>query len=131
MLAHKYWPRHQQSQFHSKVHLPHLLCPIGGVSETVIAGDVQIDFLLNEEGSLTAKMFNRENSIRNFGEEIGYTQGLGIAYNVDFDTFKELLKKIFKRKDKEEAPVEETIIEDTSPKLPSFMTFKKKSTGSN
>ncbi|MEO8932938.1 MAG: translocation/assembly module TamB domain-containing protein [Xanthomarina sp.] len=69
--------------------------PVGGVSETVVAGDVQIDFLLNEEGSLRAKVFNRENSIRNFGEEIGYTQGVGISYNVDFDTFRELLNKIF------------------------------------
>lgn len=75
--------------------------PVGGVSESVIAGDVQIDFLLNKEGTLTAKVFNRENSIRNFGEEIGYTQGLGIAYSVDFDTFGELLRKIFKKKDEE------------------------------
>lgn len=83
--------------------------PVGGVSESVIAGDVQIDFLLNEEGTLTAKVFNRENSIRNFGEEIGYTQGLGIAYSVDFDTFGELLQKIFKKKDKK-------IIEKEEPK---------------
>ena len=64
-------------------------------TQTVIAGDVQIDFLLNEEGTLRAKVFNRENSIRNFGEEIGYTQGVGISYNVDFDTFKELLQRLF------------------------------------
>ncbi|MBT8310956.1 MAG: translocation/assembly module TamB, partial [Flavobacteriaceae bacterium] len=105
--------------------------PIGGVSETVIAGDVQIDFLLNEEGSLTMKMFNRENSIRNFGEEIGYTQGLGIAYNVDFDTFKELIEKVFKGKKEKEPQIEEITTEETAPKLPSFMTFKNKSTGNN
>ncbi len=81
--------------------------PVGGVSESVIAGDVQVDFLLNEEGTLTAKVFNRENSIRNFGEEIGYTQGLGIAYSVDFDSFGELLRKIFNKKEKEE-PVKDT-----------------------
>ena len=72
--------------------------PVGGVSETVVAGDVQIDFLLNEEGTLRAKVFNRENSIRNFGEEIGYTQGIGIAWNVDFDTFGELINIILKGK---------------------------------
>ncbi len=103
--------------------------PIGGVSETVIAGDVQIDFLLNEEGTLTAKMFNRENSIRNFGEEIGYTQGLGIAYNVDFNNFKELLQKIFKGKKEEVELVEEVINSDEDSKLPTFMSFKKKSSG--
>lgn len=105
--------------------------PIGGVSETVIAGDVQIDFLLNEEGTLTAKMFNRENSIRNFGEEIGYTQGLGLAYNVDFDNFKELLHKIFKGKKEAIEPVEETATIKPESKLPTFMSFKKKSSGNN
>jgi hypothetical protein len=80
---------------------------VGGVSESVIAGDVQIDFLLNEEGTLTAKVFNRENSIRDFGEEIGYTQGLGIAYSVDFDTFGELIQKIFKKKEKKSIEKEE------------------------
>ncbi len=76
--------------------------PVGGASESVIAGDVQVDFILNEDGTLTAKVFNRENSIRNFGEEIGYTQGVGISYNVDFDTFGELLRKIFISKKKRE-----------------------------
>jgi len=69
--------------------------PIGGVSQTVIAGDVQIDILLNEEGTLTAKFFNRENSIRNIGQEIGYMQGAGLSYNVEFDTFQELFNIIF------------------------------------
>jgi len=104
--------------------------PIGGVSETVIAGDVQIDFLLNEEGTLTAKMFNRENSIRNFGEEIGYTQGLGIAYNVDFDNFKELLLKIFKGK-KDEINVLEDPAQETDSRLPTFMSFKDKTSSKN
>ncbi len=76
--------------------------PIGGASETAVAGDVQIDFLLNDEGTLAAKVFNRENSIRNFGEEIGYTQGIGLSYSVEFDTMNELLNKIFKSKEKQE-----------------------------
>ena len=104
--------------------------PVGGVSETVIAGDVQIDFLLNEEGTLTAKMFNRENSIRNFGEEIGYTQGLGLSYNVDFDTFKELLEIIFKKKkDTENVQNNSEInnIDQTENPLPGFVNFKSTS----
>jgi autotransporter translocation and assembly factor TamB len=72
--------------------------PIGGVNETVIAGDAEISILLNEDGTLTAKFFNRENNIRNFGEEIGYTQGAGISYNVEFDTFREFLQIIFSGK---------------------------------
>ncbi|MFH4968229.1 translocation/assembly module TamB domain-containing protein [Gaetbulibacter sp. M240] len=98
--------------------------PVGGpgATETVVAGDVEINFLLNKEGTLTARVFNRENSIRNFGENIGYTQGLGLSYNVDFDTFKELLRNIVKKKSEPkenttEQPVEteEKVIPDVSP----------------
>ena len=97
--------------------------PIGGVSETVIAGDVQIDVLLNEEGTLTAKFFNRENNIRNFGEEIGYTQGVGLSYNVEFDTFKELIQIIFSGKNKKtEKPKEEKPKEEEENLLPDFIT---------
>nr|WP_279346316.1 translocation/assembly module TamB domain-containing protein [Gramella oceanisediminis] len=68
--------------------------PIGGITESVIIGDLEIDFLLNEEGTLRAKVFNRESNIQFIGEEIGFTQGVGLSYSVDFDTFKELLRKI-------------------------------------
>ncbi|MEP3839158.1 MAG: translocation/assembly module TamB domain-containing protein [Algibacter sp.] len=76
--------------------------PVGGATSTVVAGDVEINFLLNAEGTLTANVFNRENSIQNFGEDIGYTQGVGLSYNVDFDTFKELLQKLFKKAETDE-----------------------------
>jgi len=105
--------------------------PIGGVSETVIAGDVQIDFLLNEEGTLIAKVFNRENSIRNFGEEIGYTKGLGVSYSVDFDNFKELVKKIFKGKKQTAKSNEAPKVEEANKDLPTFMSFKTKSSSKN
>ena len=101
--------------------------PIGGVSETVFAGDIQVDFLLNDEGTLTAKIFNRENSIRNFGEEIGYTQGVGLSYHVDFDTFKELLGKIFKVSTGNKTDVENSVNQVDSNQdnpLPEFVDFK-------
>lgn len=68
--------------------------PVGGVTETVIVGNIEIEFLLNEEGNLRAKIFNRENNIQYIGEELGFTQGIGLSYQVDFDTFKELMRKI-------------------------------------
>ena len=68
--------------------------PIDGVQETVIVGDVQIDFILNESGTLKAKVFNRENDFRYLGDEFGYTQGMGMSYQVDFNTFQELIEKI-------------------------------------
>ncbi|MGE5943111.1 MAG: translocation/assembly module TamB domain-containing protein, partial [Flavobacteriales bacterium] len=101
--------------------------PVGGsgATETVVAGDVEISFLLNEDGTLTANVFNRENSIRNFGEDIGYTQGVGLSYSVDFDTFKELIQSLFKKKNDPESVTEkeqETPEEDNP--LPSFITQK-------
>lgn len=72
--------------------------PVGGVSETVVAGDVEVQVLLNEEGTLSAKIFNRENEIQQFlADRQGYTQGIGLSYQVDFDSFKALLRKILGR----------------------------------
>jgi len=100
--------------------------PVGGATETVIAGDVEIDFLLNEEGTLTAKVFNRENSIRNFGEAIGYTQGVGLSYNVDFDTFKELIKKLFKS-NKNQKSTEQSLQKEAKKSIPEYISFKSSS----
>ncbi len=85
--------------------------PVGGVSETVVAGDVEVQVLLNEEGTLRAKIFNRENEIRQFlGDQQGYTQGVGLSYEVDFNSFSELMRKLFgKGQEIEEEPVEEDI----------------------
>jgi hypothetical protein len=104
--------------------------PIGGAAgaaQSVIAGDVEIDFLLNEEGTLTAKVFNRENSIQNFGQAIGYTQGVGLSYNVEFDTFKELLQNFFKKaatKKEDEETVKQETEEKESSAIPSFIKAK-------
>jgi len=70
--------------------------PIGGIEETLIIGDVQIDFILNEDGTLRAKVFNKENEFRYIGDELGYTQGIGLSYQVDFQTFRSLLSNIIK-----------------------------------
>ncbi len=101
--------------------------PVGGASDTVIAGDVEVSFLLNEDGSLTAKVFNRENSIRNFGEDIGYTQGIGLSYNVDFDTFKELLRKIFKKETEAQNDVLEQSVKEEESALPNYISVKSTS----
>jgi hypothetical protein len=105
--------------------------PIGGVNQTVIAGDAEIELLLNDDGTLSAKFFNRENNIRNFGEEIGYTQGLGLSYNVEFDTFKELLQIIFSGKNnKDKAALikrEDEALKEEEQLTPDFITIKDKS----
>ncbi len=74
--------------------------PVGGVTQTAIVGDAEIEISLNEDRSLTAKIFNRQNQIQYVGEIEGFTQGVGLSYQVDFDTLKELVDKIFKGKKK-------------------------------
>ena len=72
--------------------------PVGGVTENVVAGNAEIQIILNDQGSLSAKIFNRENEIQQFlADRQGYTQGVGLSYQVDFNTFKELLEKITNR----------------------------------
>ncbi len=68
--------------------------PVGGEDNAII-GDVNIQFLLNEDGSLRAQVFNRENDITYLGEGIGYTQGAGLSYEVNFNSFRELWRKVF------------------------------------
>lgn len=72
--------------------------PVGGVSRTAVAGNVEVQFRLNPDGSLTAKIFNRENEWQQYMlDRIGYAQGVGLTYSVDFSTFKGLMQKIFKK----------------------------------
>lgn len=74
--------------------------PVGGQTQSFVFGDVEINFLLNESGSLRAQVFNRESNIQFIGEELGYTQGAGVSYTVNFETFGELLRKILKKEAK-------------------------------
>jgi len=88
--------------------------PVGGVSETVVAGDVEVQVLLNDEGTLRAKIFNRENEIQQFlADRQGYTQGIGLSYEVDFNSFRELMGRIFGRQAEEE--VEPKSVPDSPP----------------
>ena len=67
--------------------------PVGGEEKNVIIGDVQIEFLLNKEGNLKARFFNKENEYQYFANDIGYSKGLGIFYEIEFDSFKNIFKK--------------------------------------
>ena len=98
--------------------------PFGGVNESAIVGDVEVQYRVNEDGTLNLRLFNRENEINYIGEGIGYTQGIGVSYEVDFDTFKELVNKIFKnhKLDREKS---ETVVEQDSNLTPDELKFSK------
>ncbi|WP_245569868.1 translocation/assembly module TamB domain-containing protein [Flavobacterium soli] len=99
--------------------------PVGGINESAIVGNVEVQYRVNEDGSLNLRVFNRENDINYIGEGIGYTQGVGITYEVDFDTFKELVNKIFKNHQLDKVKIEEDLPPD-SEIAPEYMNFPEK-----
>jgi hypothetical protein len=74
--------------------------PIGSKEQTNVIGEVNVEFLMNDEGTLRSSIFNRQNEIQYSEEEEGYTQGAGLSYQIDFDTGKELLEKLKLKKKK-------------------------------
>lgn len=97
--------------------------PVGGVTESVVVGNVEIDLLLNEDGTLRAKLFNRENNIQYIGEQLGYTQGVGLSYSVDFDTFKELIRKMLNKEVEKKEQVPEEVEENPKSLAPDYIQF--------
>ncbi len=73
----------------------------GGVTENVVGGDAELQLLLNEDGSLSAKVFNRENEYHQLLLDYqGYTQGIGLTYRVDFNSMSELVRKFWGQQEK-------------------------------
>ena len=72
--------------------------PVGGANETAVAGDIEVQWLINEDGSLRMKFFNRQADLQFIGEDQIFEQGTGISYSVDFNTFRELYQKLFNKK---------------------------------
>ncbi|HEY6143919.1 MAG TPA: translocation/assembly module TamB domain-containing protein [Flavobacterium sp.] len=87
--------------------------PFGGISQTAVIGNVEVLYRVNEDGTVNLRFFNKENDISYVGEGIGYTQGVGISYEVDYDTFNELVNKIFKKQKIEKKPKPGPIDEDS------------------
>jgi hypothetical protein len=98
--------------------------PFGGVNESAIVGAVDIKYRVNDDGSFNFHVFNKENDLNYIGQDIGYTQGGGITYEVDFDTFTELVDKMFggKKKTKENKPKEDNTDSNLNP---DFINFTK------
>ena len=67
--------------------------PVGTKTQSSVVGEVKVEVLLNEEGNFRGIIFNRQNEIQYSTEEEGYTQGVGLTYQVNFNTLSALLKK--------------------------------------
>jgi hypothetical protein len=72
--------------------------PVGAETKTGVIGEVTIEFLMNEPGTFRSTVFNRQNDIQYSNEEEGYTQGIGLNYQIDFDNGRELLEKLSLKK---------------------------------
>ena len=90
--------------------------PTGGVNQSGVIGEANVEWRLSKDNSLQARFFNKENDINYLGEGIGYTQGVGLSYQIDFNNFKTLFKKLAQK-------AKETPVESQELKLPdSFIT---------
>lgn len=74
--------------------------PVGSKTQSSVVGEVKVEVLLNEKGNFRGVIFNRQNEIQYSTEEEGYTQGVGLTYQVDFNNLSELLQKIGLKKKK-------------------------------
>ncbi|NVJ89363.1 MAG: translocation/assembly module TamB domain-containing protein, partial [Flavobacteriaceae bacterium] len=78
--------------------------PVGANTQSSVVGEVKIEVLLNKDGNFRGVIFNRQNEIQYSQQEEGYTQGVGLSYQVNFNTLSGLLtkiglKKLVKKKD--------------------------------
>jgi len=71
-----------------------LAMPVGRYTRSSVSGDIEANLWLTPEGNLQLRLFNKRTEIEYADQKESYTQGAGIFYQVDFDTFKELARKL-------------------------------------
>ena len=91
--------------------------PVGTKTQSSVVGEVKVEVLLNKEGNFRGVIFNRQNEIQYSTEEEGYTQGVGLSYQVNFNTLSGLLKKIGLHKKAVKKIARPTVKKDTLKKL--------------
>jgi hypothetical protein len=87
--------------------------PIGAQTQSSVVGEVKVEVLLNKEGNFRSVIFNRQNEIQYTTEDQGYTQGIGLSYQVNFNTLKGLMEKLGLKK-KRQLKTKESLEKDTT-----------------
>lgn len=107
--------------------------PVGGNTQSRVVGEVEVELPLNKAETFRLKAYNRQNEVQfAAAEEEGYTQGIGLSYQVDFDNLKELGEKIFgkkktKNKEKKDSlKLKNTLVKFTAKKNDTTSVVKKK-----
>ena len=96
--------------------------PVGSQTQTSVVGEVKIEVLLNKEGNFRGTIFNRQNEIQYSTEEEGYTQGVGLSYQVNFNNFSGLLSKIgLKKKLKNKKEIKKDTLK---PRIKTLINFE-------
>ena len=67
--------------------------PVGTQTQSSVIGEVKVEVLLNKQGNFRGTIFNRQNEIQYSTEEEGYTQGVGLSYQVNFNKLVDLFTK--------------------------------------
>ena len=67
--------------------------PVGAQTQSSVIGEVKVEVLLNKQGNFRGTIFNRQNEIQYSTEEEGYTQGVGLSYQVNFNKLADLFTK--------------------------------------
>lgn len=102
--------------------------PVGSNTQNNIVGEVEVELPINEEGTLTAKAYTRQNDIEYDVSDVeGYTSGVGLSWRVDFDNSREFLDKIFKNRDKKQENQKTRDSLSTKKKLINYTAKKKDS----
>ena len=66
-----------------------------------LIGDVNVDYKISTDGRYRLKAFNRSNDITQITTAGGpYTQGVGVFYREEFETFNQLLRRYFSKNNK-------------------------------
>jgi len=81
-------------------------------TQNALIGDVSLDYLLNESGTIRVTVFNQSNDQSIIQEKTGglFTQGAGLHYQEDFDNFEnfklaQYFLDIFRKKENKKYPV--------------------------